>query len=351
MDETTGSAVASESAATPASAPSPVATPAPTVSSTADTPSSFAEALTAKMTAPAPVAPAPQTPASEPKTADAIAQPPATPATPETVTTPVEPAKQGPIPFERHESILKNARAKTEQEVMQRVQTQYGPSIELGQRFTADPVGTMFGLLEGLAQHSEHGTTVRSQLARMLGARGRQPATTDAAPESEPQADLQTPDGTLVYSAPQLAKREAWARQQIERAIEQRLQPLQEREQQRVAQERLTQAQASANERMAKVLAPYKQLLPDFDKHRPVLLEKSKGYLAEGHDAQTALGLAVLSVFNDVVLPTRAAASQQTLVEQAVAKSTGSTSTPGSAPSAPGARPTSFEEAFRRVRV
>jgi hypothetical protein len=100
---------------------------------------------------------------------------------------------------------------------------------------------------------------------------------------------------------------------------------------------------------MAKTLEPYRALLPDFDTHKPALREKSQAYLAEGHDAQTALGLAVLSVLNETVIPHRTAQSQQQLTEQAIAKATGSTSAPGTTPSAPAKRPTSFEEAFRRI--
>ena len=56
-----------------------------------------------------------------------------------------------------------------------------------------------------------------------------------------------------------------WNQRKFEAQIDQRLQPLQERENERVASERMTQAKAEAMERMSKVIAPYKQLLPDWD--------------------------------------------------------------------------------------
>ncbi len=258
------------------------------------------------------------------------------------------PKAPGPIPFDRHEAILKNARTKTEADITQRFQTQYGAHVELGNRIQTDPVGTVVGLIEGLAAHPDHGHAVISALARTLGSRRSQ---APAAQDQEPQADLQTTDGTPVFSAPQQAKWQAWQRQQIEASIAQQLQPLQQREQQRLAAERVAKGQADADARMAKVVTPYKQMLPDFDTHKAALWEKSQAYMAEGHDASTALGLSVLSVLNETVMPARTAQSQQQMVAQAVAKSTGSTSAPGTAPAAPAGRPSSFEEAFTRVKL
>jgi hypothetical protein len=201
------------------------------------------------------------------------------------------------------------------------------------------------GLIASLANHPEHGTAVISALARTLGSRR------GGAGEEEPQADLQTPDGTPVYSAPQLAAWNAWNQRKFEAQIAQQLQPLQQREQERVATERMTQAKAEASERMSKVIEPYKKLLPDWDRHRPALLEKSRSYLEEGYDAQTALGLAVMSVLNETVLPAKTAMSQQQLVASAVAKATGSTSAPGASVAQPASRPRDFAEAFGRVKV
>lgn len=295
------------------------------------------------MAAPAPAKPGEPPPASAPAPAASV-QAPQTTETPAVAAPAAEPAK-GPIPYDRHESILKNARTKTEQETVQRFQQQYGAHVELGTRFSADPVGTVFGLIEGLAQHPDHGTAVRSSLARILGSRR------GAAEDTEPQADLQTSDGTLVYSAPQLAKWQAWQSKRLEAQIAQQLQPLQQREQQRIAQERLTQAQTDAQTRMSKVLEPYKKLLPDFDTHRPALREKSQAFLAEGYDAQTAIGLAVLSVINEKVRPAEAAQSRDQLAREAIAKATGSTSASSAAPAAPAGRPKDFESAFKRIPV
>jgi len=294
------------------------------------------------MAAPAPAAPVEAPPASEAPPPAALEQAPPVEETTPATAVPAAAENKGPIPYERHERILQNARQKTADALAQQFQQQYGAHVELGNRISADPVGTVVGLIESLAAHPEHGQAVISALARTLGSRRNA--------DQEPQADLQTPDGTLVYSAPQLAAWHQWNQRKLDAQIDQRLQPLQEREQQRVASERMTQAKAAAMDRMDRVIAPYKQLLPDWDSHKPALLAKSKELLAEGYDAQTALGLAVISVLNNTVAPARAASQQQQLVAAAVAKATGATSVPGTSVAGTAARPTSFLEAFGRMK-
>jgi hypothetical protein len=240
---------------------------------------------------------------------------------------------------------LQNAREKAAAETHQKFSQQYGAHVELGNRIASDPVGTVVGLIESLAAHPEHGTAVISALARTLGARRT------AADDAEPQADLQTPDGTLVYSAPQMAAWHQWNQRKVDQQIDQRLQPLQEREQQRVASERVQQARSEAMDRMSKVIAPYREALPDFDRHKPALLKKSQELLKNGFDAQTALGLAVVSLINDTVLPARAASQQQQLVASAVAKATGSTNAPGTAVAGTATRPKDFADAFSRIKA
>lgn len=269
--------------------------------------------------------------------------------TPPTTTPSAEPVPsvetKGPIPFDRHEAALKNARTKTEGEITQRFQQQYGAHVELGNRFQADPIGTAVQIIQELSNHPEHGSQVISALARTLGARRGQ-----ATEGQEPQADLQAADGTLVYSAERLAQWQQWNSQKLMEQVDQRVAPLQQREQQMVAQERHREAVTAAHDRMSKVLAPY-QALPEFTEHRAAIAAKAQSYINDGHDAQTALGLAVTTVLRETVMPARAAQSQSQLLAQAVAKSTGSTAAPGAAPAAPAGRPRDFREGFGRLSM
>jgi len=265
---------------------------------------------------------------------------------------PVEPVPtpetKGPIPFDRHEAALKNARTKAAQEATQTFQQQYAPHVQLGQQIQAAPVPTVVGLVNELANHPDYGPQIISELARTLGARrGR-----TASPETdEPQPDLTTADGSIrTYSAEQLAKREAWLKSQWMSEVQQQLGPIQEREKQQQARERLDTATKDADTRMSKVLAPF-QALPEFQANRPAIAEKTSALMSDGHEPQVALGLAVAHVLREVVLPSRTAQSRNDLVAEAVKKSTGTTTVPGATPAAPASRPTSMLEGFRRIAV
>ena len=256
---------------------------------------------------------------------------------------------KGPIPFDRHESALKNARAKTQAEITQQFQQQYGAHVELGNRFQADPIGTMTQLLQEFSQHPEYGPQVAAIAARTLGARRGQQQP-QVAEDTEPQADFQGPDGTPFMSAPQQAKWQEWNRQQILREVGQLVQPLQQREQQQVAQERHREAVTAAHDRMSKVLSPYASD-PEFVAHKPAIVAKVRDLLNEGHEPATALGVAYATVLRETVLPSRTAQSQQQLMAQAVAKSTGSTNAPGTSPAAPAGRPQTFAEGFGAIAM
>jgi len=245
---------------------------------------------------------------------------------------------------------LQNARTKAEAEVSHKFQQQYGEYVALGNRIEANPVETVVQLLQGLSQHPEHGAAATTAIARILGSRrGQQSAPQDQAAQ-EPQADLQASDGTLVYSAERLAQWQQWNSQKLMAEVEQRLAPLQQREQQALAQERYQQRWQEAQANTSKILAPY-QALPEFSENKPAIAAKAKSLMESGIKAEQAIGLAVAHVLREVVLPSRAAQSQQQLQATAVQKSLGSTSAPGASPSAPAGRPRSFEEGFRRAAI
>jgi hypothetical protein len=89
-----------------------------------------------------------------------------------------------------------------------------------------------------------------------------------AQPEAEPEPDLQTADGTPVYSAPQLRKWQAWQGKQIEQQLSEKFKPLEtlvQTQKQREAEER----QAAENERWASdAIGPLKRL-PFYEEFRP----------------------------------------------------------------------------------
>lgn len=278
------------------------------------------------------------------------AQPVAATAPPQTVTPPDTVAStentKGPIPFDRHESILKNARVKAAEETTQKFRQEYAPALQFADAFEADPISTLSGTLGELAKQPQFAPAIKALAARILGQRAPQEQT--AQPDQEPQPDLQAEDGTTLYSAAQMAKWRAWERQQIIQQTDARLAPLLEREKQIVQTEKQAEAKKAAWTRMEQISKPFMEL-PHFEAHRKAIADKTQELLQAGHPAAVALGLAYSSIVTERVLPAHAAQSQQALVASAVAKSTGATSQPGTAPAAPAGRPTSMAEGFSRI--
>lgn len=341
-DVTTGSAVAESSASTPAVVES---TPSTTPSSPAENtpPASFGEAW-ARAGEPATPDPVSETPPAA--TADAPTTVAPAPEPVETVTATPEKDKKGPIPFDRHESALKNAREKAAAEVEHRFRETHKDSLKFGEAFERDPIGTTGQLLSSLAQHPEFGPQIVAEAARLLSARSK-PAATEGL--DEPPPDFQTPDGATFYSAAQLAKREAWLTKRITAEVKQSLidplhkqvEPLVTREQQREQTERQTAHEKAVYGEMKDLYSEYESQ-PYFKEHKADIGARVLALINEGKHAERAMAIA----YREIALSKGVADRQQQVTAAAVAKSTGSTVQPGSVASAPAKRPTSFREAF-----
>lgn len=235
------------------------------------------------------------------------------------------PAGKGPIPFDRHEAILKNARTKAQHEVVQRVEQVFGPAIQLQQSLRQDPVGTLTQLIDEAMADPSLGPQIVSHAARALSQRrGR---TTDS---EEPQADLETADGTLVYSAGQLAKREQWVRTQLLNEIKAHTAPLEQEIQARKEAHVLGQQRAKIHETVTSRLSQWRER-PGFKDHETAIAEAQQTYVDQGLDPWSAMGLA----YTDVVVPHLRADTQTTLVKAAVAKAKASTTSPATTAPAP----------------
>lgn len=321
------------------------ASQAPASTPQADTrPTSWAEAFGAVPADETAAPSAPQDTATPALTAEATIAPPG-----ELAQVPVpdatDQASQGPIPFPRHQAALENARTKAIETTVQQVKEQYGAGLEFQTRFDADPVGTIEGVISGLARDPQHGPALISTMARMLSGAKRL-----AQAEVEPQADLQAADGTLLYSAEQQAKREAWLKQQMLAEMRQEVAPLQARETERQQQAAHAQAWQQAQTRMGQVYESF-AAQPHFTEHKPAIVEKFKAVrTSHPHlDLGSALGLAYAEVVRSVVVPQQIASQQQQAQAQAVAKATGRTTPPGQTVPAPQGRPTSWADAFAGV--
>lgn len=271
-----------------------------------------------------------------PNPGDASAAPPApAPATVEPVATPdattdvdAATSAKGPIPFDRHEAILQNTRQKTAQEVVSRVQSQYGGAIQFQQQLTADPIGTLTQLVDEAVSDPEMGQAFVSHLARTLSARRK--AGADITP-------IDTEVGP-VYTADQV-------KQLIEQNLSQRLAPIEQERQKQQQQAALERQRAETRQTVVSRLSQWQQQ-PGFKDHEPQIAAKQAELVAQGMDTWSALGLA----YSTVVIPTLKATQATQFVQDAVKKAQASTGNPSVTAPIVTARPKSFAEAFAQVR-
>lgn len=281
-----------------------------------------------------------------PTPAPATAAPEADPNAPAAAVVPA-PSDKGPIPFERHQAILDNARKKTLGEVASRVEQHFGPAIQLQQRLRSDPAGTLTQLFDEAMSNPDLGPTLRSHAARVLaGSRGK------PAGSEEPQPDLSGQDdqGQTVrfYSAEQQAKRDVWARQQILAEVDARTAPFQKDLQTRAQREQAEQQNAAIRQNVTSRLTTWREQ-PGFTEHEAEIAEQQAALVAQGLDTWSALGLAYTKVYQAKVLPTVRADSQTALVKEAARKAAGSTAHSGTVAPSTQARPKDWDEAFANV--
>lgn len=327
IDSTTSTADTSSSSPVSTDTAS-VASAAP--STTPDTSQSVAPTWDAAFEAagltggPAPDAPPEAAPAPVPATVE----PPPDAAAPESQA-PLD--AKGPIPFDRHTAILENARRKSAEEIVGRVESQFGPAIQLQQRMQTDPIGTLTQLIDEAVAHPEIGQHVVSQLARTLSARRSQK--TDLTP-------IETEVGP-VYTASQV---EALVAQQIA----QRVAPIEQERQARAEEARQTQQREQTRQTVTSRLKHWESR-PGFSEHKADIAEAQKAYVSQGIDTWSALGLAYADVYEAKVRPKQQAAQTTQFVQSAVAKAQASTGNPGVVAPSTNRRPTTWDEAFKQV--
>lgn len=335
-DSTTGSTDTTTSAV---SAPSDVASSTPDSTTTSPVASTWDEAFDR----------AGVTGTSDPESSDIAADTPA-PATTEPVAAAGDPdatattEPKGTIPADRHKAILENTRRKTAEEVVARVGQEYGPAIQLQQQLRTDPVGTLQQLIDEAMDDPTMGPALLSHAARKLSAKRGQKAQTE-----EPEPDLQTADGTLVYSAGQLAKREAWLRAQIQQEIEARTAPLQQDLRTRAEERAAEQARQQTTQVVKSRLGQWRAR-PGFTEHEADIAVKQAEYVAQGHDSWDALAAAYTDIYHEKVVPALHAKNQTNLVRTAVAKARASTDNPASVtPTQKQGIAKTWDEAFERA--
>jgi hypothetical protein len=156
-----------------------------------------------------------------------------------------------------------------------------------------------------------------------------------AVEDVEPEADLQTADGALVYSAAQLAKREAWLTRQWDARMQKELQPLkqthQDAQKAKESAQKLEAVKASAIEAYTEWAEQ-----PHFKENVKAIQAEQHRLWETGMKPEKALRQAYLTVLNRDVIPKLQSNQHQSLVQQAAAKVRASTDNPAaSAPAQP----------------
>lgn len=243
-----------------------------------------------------------------------------------------DPVSTGPIPFERHKAALENARAKARDEALNEWREQHGWAEQVSReqleswsetaaQMSADPVGFLQRFSTELQNHPVYGPQLKSYAARTLGQ--RQAAQQD---DIEPQADLQTDDGTPVYSAKRLAEREAWRERQLEKKFSERLAPLQETHAQ-VQEARQRELIDHASGQFAQQQLSAIKALPHYAEHAAEI----KAEFAKMPQPEHPMGFAVQlrDAYLKVVMPRVSERERSKVLTEMQTKAGASTASPG----------------------
>jgi hypothetical protein len=251
---------------------------------------------------------------------------------------------KGPIPFEVHETTLKNARAKEREAANAEWRAQYGWAEQVpketlahwssvAQEMSTNPVAFLERYTKELSAHPVYGPQLRSHAARTLGAR-------QADQEPAPDVDIVDANGHVTgrtYSDKATAARDAWRERQLLAKIEERLQPLtaerEQREQAALAEARTQQLNTYADG----VMEELTQIL-DGDVS---LFEDVHQVMAQHPD--WSAHRATLEVRKTKIVPTLESKATQKAVDALKTKAAGNTASGTGATAAP-KRPTNAAE-------
>lgn len=183
-----------------------------------------------------------------------VAAPVAQPATPATG----QPQAKGPIPFDAHETALRNAREKTRQEVMKEFAWANG----------VDPVVAQRHLALGKRLDTDARTFAKQLQAELA----------ESEPDNAlPDPDIKTANGVTAYSAQAMGKIVEQIRNQVMREVKGQIQPFVDERtqaQQRAEQQQRTAAAVEAGRTVIKEGIAHARTLPHFTEHEKAISAK-----------------------------------------------------------------------------
>jgi len=254
-------------------------------------------------------------------------------------------AAQGPIPFERHQAILKKERDRADRVAWAQDLADAGitdakkihDAIRLYDGVDGDPLGFIERYIEVLKANPDLAQAAEAMLGRVAGGHGAARGKA-AGDEAEPQPDLENREtGELAYSPGQMRKWQAWSQRQAAQDFEARLdQRLAERlkpvEQDLRARQQEMQAQQIVQDEATNVQREFNDVkdLPFFSEHKAAI----KAVCAQ-HDYRISLKDAYLIVLKSTIAPSltqRGAESYAARLKQQHAASSASPSAASTAP-------------------
>jgi hypothetical protein len=264
--------------------------------------------------------------------------------------------QQGPVPFDRHKSILESTRSRAQREAESQLQQQYGWALQVGpenfqaitnlaRQWASDPIAFVLGALDELQASPEYAPQLRSHVAKILAQRPQQAQ--PAAEDEEPQPDI-TVDGYSWYSAKQLALRDRWLSNKLLGQVRSELAPLRDDITSRQQRDEVAAAYQKANAFARDTLTEMTRL-PYFTEQKAEI-ERVFAQMPPMPDSQVGQAIrdAYIQVLVTKVLPALSSTAKSELLSTLNTKAAASARNPQTAAPAVNGRPTSFEEALRQ---
>jgi hypothetical protein len=286
-------------------------------------------------------APAQESTPTESTPAAATAQPVEPTPEPVPVSADAPETEPGTPPKWRWQDILANARETATKEAEARIRQEYDSKVRPFEGVDPSELAGYRVMQAALAGNPQAIAQIK-QNPEALHALRSIVAEQQAAADPEPEADLQTNDGTPVYSAPQYAKREAWLKRQFMQDVQKELTPLKQMAQN--LQER--EQSAVYTNTLEGVIREMTAADPQFGAHKkdvhaaivsnPKLLRIAIGDDRTDADPAFAVQMAWAEVHRTKVVPTLAHNSEAqtlaTLQQRAVAGTVSATAPTASTP-------------------
>jgi hypothetical protein len=169
-------------------------------------------------------------------------------------TIPVSEKTKGPIPFDVHDTALKNARAKEREAVLAEWQPYaWAKSVpresldrmsSIAQQMTADPAGFLDTYFAELEAHPQHGPIVRSWAAKTLASRRGQQASMD------PDVQIVDPQGNVTGATYSADRVKAIVQQAVADAIGKEVGPIKQDFETRTKQEQAAKLEQARNQKV-----------------------------------------------------------------------------------------------------